>query len=654
MQPKIGHIVFHERLSLICSEVHKIYFANYFSNVEIVHVNIANKDEIISTAKQLELKCDIIISREDTIDYLEKELEIPIIGRSIALSDILTCIKTCSFKGRKRAGLILYNNKNFDLQEWPDILGIEVNKYFYGSTKKISQAVLEAKHDHVDIVIGSVIACHCAEKLNVDFELLAIKKDIIIASIRKALDVLRAINKERKITVEFQSLLNFAYEGVVLLNNQYVVTYVNNKICQIFKKSKDVLLKEEFFRILPQLQFLEDKFPNLSNNNSIQSVIRINEVDYVFNITYTSLDSINIFAIITVSESARIQEMEWEIRKQLSKEIVSPEFSFSDILGESVTLKNAKIEARVYARTNSRILIFGETGTGKELFAQSIHKSSQKASGSFIAINCSALPKDLLESELFGYEKGAFTGAKSTGKVGLFELAHNGTVFLDEVNSIPLELQIKLLRVIQEKKITRLGGINEIPIDIRIIAATNENLEEAVVKGYFREDLYYRLNVLLIEIPPLRDRLGDIPLLFSHFVNIFSHELHINIDIPEQAILETLENYEWPGNVRELQNFAERFSVFCTIKENPTKVLEELLIKYYGTKRLDSIEKYKHIFSSEMSDMSLTEVKNNSELKLLLETGKKVHWNRTKMSELLGVSKTTLWRKMKKAGLLTG
>jgi len=654
MQPRIGHLVFHETLTSICLKVHQDYFTNYFSNIEIVQINTADKDEIISAAKQLESKCDIIISREDTIDFLEKKIQIPIVSRSITLSDILTCIKICNSKGREKAGLILYNNQNFDLQDWPDILGIAVNKYFYGSTKKISQAVLEAKHDNVDIVIGSVMACHCAEKLNIDFELIAIKKDIIVESIKKAINVLRAINKERRITEEFQSLLNYAYEGIILLNNQYAITYVNTKVCQIFKKSKDVLLKENFPKISPQLEFLESEFLNLNNNKSIQSVIHINEVDYVFNITLTSFDSIEIFAIVTISESMRIQEMEWKIRKQLSKESISPEFSFSDILGESVTLKNAKDEARAYAHTNSGILIFGETGTGKELFAQSIHKSSKRATEPFIAINCSALPKDLLESELFGYDKGAFTGARSTGKIGLFELAHKGTVFLDEVNSIPLELQIKLLRVIQEKKITRLGSINEIPIDIRIIAATNENLEKAVINGFFRQDLYYRLNVLYLEIPPLRKRFGDTLLLFSHFVNIFSYELDVNIDIPEQAVLETLENYDWPGNVRELQNFAERFLVFCTIKKDPTKVLKELLIKYYGAKRLDSIEDYKHIYPSKISDKSLTQVKNDSELELLLDVGNKVHWNRTKMSELLGISKTTLWRKIKKAGLSTG
>jgi transcriptional regulator with PAS, ATPase and Fis domain len=216
---------------------------------------------------------------------------------------------------------------------------------------------------------------------------------------------------------------------------------------------------------------------------------------------------------------------------------------------------------------------------------------------------------------------------------------------------MPLDLQTKLLRVFQERKITKLGDTKEIPIDIRIIAATNENPEEAVEKGAFRMDLFYRLNVLYLTIPPLRERIEDISILFSHFVKYFSKQLNINIVIPKPTVLRILNSYSWPGNVRELQNFAERFTVFCTIKKNPNKVLEELFNKYYGNKQLNSMEKYKSKSSSKTHDLSLTDVINYSERQLLLETGKKVQWNKTKMCQLLGISKATLWRKMKKADL---
>lgn len=236
---------------------------------------------------------------------------------------------------------------------------------------------------------------------------------------------------------------------------------------------------------------------------------------------------------------------------------LKPRYSFSNIIGESPNLKKVIEQAKETAKSSSTIIIYGESGCGKELLAQSIHNYSDRCNGPFVAVNCGALPANLIESELFGYESGSFTGAKKDGCIGKFELANKGTIFLDEIADMPLDMQVVLLRVLQENYITRVGGKKNIDIDVRIIAATNKNLKEEAKEGRFRSDLYYRLNVLPLTLPPLKDRLGDIPLLLNHFLKIKSIKLNKPVPIVSQQLFKKIISYCWPGNIRELENFIE-------------------------------------------------------------------------------------------------
>src|SRR5258706_6378711 len=231
--------------------------------------------------------------------------------------------------------------------------------------------------------------------------------------------------------------------------------------------------------------------------------------------------------------------------------------TFANVIGESPTLKEALRLARLAANSNSTVLLRGETGTGKEIFAQSIHNSSARADGPFVAINCAAIPRELINTELFGYEGGSFTGADRQGRSGKFEQAHWGTLFLDEIGDMPLDLQTTLLRAIETRTIVRIGGQRVISADVRIIAATHKDLREEARLGNFRSDLYYRLNVLTIEIPPLRERADDLPLLVQHFLHRQSRALGRLFTITPEA-MEALRQYNWPGNVRELENMLER------------------------------------------------------------------------------------------------
>ena len=307
--------------------------------------------------------------------------------------------------------------------------------------------------------------------------------------------------------------------------------------------------------------------------------------------------------------------------------------NFEEIVGTSAVLKAALKQVEVVAPTESTVLILGETGTGKELIARAIHTISSRSSRAFVKLNCAAIPSGLLESELFGHEKGAFTGAVAQ-RIGRFELAHGGTLFLDEVGDIPLELQPKLLRVLQEHEFERLGSTRTQRVDVRMVAATNRNLEQLVGDKQFREDLYFRLNVFPVRIPPLRERMGDIPLLARHYMNKYAQRMNKRIEtIPEEAMA-TLCRYSWPGNIRELQNFIER-AVILT----PGSVLQI---------QINELQPSGPIAST--VEGTLEDMERQRILEALRETGAVIGGEKGAAARL-GLKRTTLLSKMQKLGI---
>ncbi len=321
--------------------------------------------------------------------------------------------------------------------------------------------------------------------------------------------------------------------------------------------------------------------------------------------------------------------------------------TFDDIVSQSKVMEQVKEFAKRVAGNQSSILLFGPTGTGKELFAQSIHNASSRRNKPFIAINCGALPPTLIESTLFGYERGSFTGADRKGKAGLFEKAHGGTLFLDEISEMELDLQTKLLRVLQEREVTRIGSQNPIPTDVRVISSTNKDLQEMVQAGKFREDLFYRLNVVDIKIPPLKERDGDIFLLLEHFIYKFNLIFGKNVTKASPEARKILASYKWPGNVREFQNCVERIFNVVT---GDTIIVEHL--PPYIRNKLNDDTPQKVSNDNRGKKLSLEKIVNLAEkeaIKLALDRNNN---NRAQTAVELGISTTTLWRKMKEHGLI--
>ena len=417
------------------------------------------------------------------------------------------------------------------------------------------------------------------------------------------------------------------------------------------------LLKEQVFDLLiTDIRLPEmDGISLLKNARELQSHLAV-----IVMTAYAKVDSaveaMKNGAFDYVTKPFKFDELLLTVQRALSyeqalaenevlKSSLATQMHFSCLVGDSEPMLKVYRLIEKVARTNSTVLVSGESGTGKELVAQAIHYASPRRDKPFITINCTALPEPLLESELFGHLKGAFTGAH-TNKKGLFETADGGSIFLDEIGSIPLSMQMKLLRVLQEKEVRRVGSTEDVKIDVRVIAATNENLEEKIQQKLFREDLYYRLSVIPITLAPLRERKEDIPQLVSHFLYLFKEENGADIDISSK-VLNAFMAYDWPGNVRELENLVKRLATLCdgdriTIDDVPDYILER------GVLGIDLPPEGNDGIPAAYYESSLTlkQFLRNMEKIYIKNTIKECNGDKEKAAKRLKVSLATLYRKM--------
>ena len=345
--------------------------------------------------------------------------------------------------------------------------------------------------------------------------------------------------------------------------------------------------------------------------------------------------------LVVVEKAIKFSSLERE-NLRLKQEL-KRQYDFSNIIGTSRAIRRIFDIITKVADTDGTVLISGESGTGKELIARAIHYNSSRAGKPMVVVNCGAIPEELLESELFGHEKGAFTGAHKT-RIGRFEMANGGTFFLDEIGEMSPSLQVKLLRVLQDQCFERVGGTRTIHVDVRIIAATNKNLTEAVNKGKFREDLYYRLNVIPIKVPPLRQRRSDIPLLVDHFLKKFQKNKRKKIKGFSSEAMDAIISYSWPGNVRELENVVKRLTILC---ENEVVQLQDLPEHIYDRNEAQSSLE----IIRDKKSIDLSEAVKDYEKRLILEALEKSNWVKSKAARLLNINRTTLVEKMKRQKL---
>lgn len=406
-------------------------------------------------------------------------------------------------------------------------------------------------------------------------------------------------------------------------------------------------------------EYLEDYFPNAIDLQIFKTKKKVSNIYHSPKEGYHVIISASpiiingkVYGVVsTEKDIVEIEELEIELKraknrlKELEKQIEDQskdnvESSFNRIIGNSKAIQQKIAIAKQISKTNASVLLTGESGTGKEEFARAIHKHSE-VSGNFVPVNCSAIPSELFESEFFGYERGAFTGARKEGKTGFFEQANGGTLFLDEIGDLPLPMQAKLLRVLQDKKIKKVGGEKFIPVNVRVISATNKDLATMVEESTFREELYYRINVIEIKLPPLRERKEDIILFVNYFLKEICLENKKQVPQIDNDVMEILIDYEWRGNIRELKNAVEYMAIMC--KDNI--ITKDLIPKYLIKNSMEEIEK------NSMSSFDLNQSVANLELNMIKKALKITGGNRQKAAKLLNIPRTTLHSKMNKYNL---
>lgn len=574
----------------------------------------------------------VFIARGQNFDLINKKYNIPVVSVRATYEEILVAYRQAQ-KISKRIAILGYGSiytmiQKFQRISQEDFLAIKVD-----DVRNIQQLVKEAADQGYDTFVGGITTREACEEYNLNHVML----DSDSLSIKIALDeALSLIDIQSERTQNFtliQTILNTSEDAIIAFDKQLQITFINEKAKRIFKSDLNQLVTKTLF---PS----EIKTKIYTNQESLQNhLIELNEEPHLLSIKPLISNQKVYGAVATITISTELINTETTLRKQLAEKGHIAKANFKDVIGKSKVITDTITWAKRIALSENNILIHGDTGTGKELFAQSIHNFSSRQNGPFIAINCAALATSILESELFGYEKGSFTGASSQGKMGVFELAHKGTLFLDEIGEISGELQAKLLRVIQEKEIVRVGGNNVIPVDVRIITATNKDLKKLSRKNDFRSDLFYRLSVLELELPPLKDRKEDIPLLVSNYLKTNYPTIEI-----EAASLDYFKRFPFEGNIRQLINLVER----CTVLAEYSKI-SQYIVEKVCKREFD----YEENSNAPMEEILYNSIQNNitDEAKRIEAALKRNFGNRQQTAEELKISTTTLWRKMKKYGI---
>ena len=544
--------------------------------------------------------------------------------------DVLEALRRCRESYHPaRLGLCLDRNHLQDLvPAMEEVCGAKIRIYDVQDEETAIRTAETCQADGMDaLVSGGTVYNFCRER-GVPCTYVHLRMETLRRTLAEAMKAAHSINTERTKSNIIRMILDNSEDAVMAVDESGRVLEANNQAYRLYHLAfLEEWKGQSVEKTNDALTFIGSKKSPCRDGD--EELVTLDGQRYMVKYRLISGETSAIGTLITTSAASKILQEERQIRRGLVRRGLAAKYSFRDIIAVSDSMRSRVEIAKQFSQANnSNVLITGETGTGKELFAHSIHAASGRNSQPFVAVNCATLPGNLLESELFGYEPGAFSGASREGKVGLFEQAHRGTIFLDEIGEIPVSLQAKLLRVLQEKEIRRVGSTTVIPVDVRVIAATNLDLQQQIAKGRFRSDLLYRLNALEIHIPPLRERPADILPLLEHQMCILSAELGKAPPALTADAREVLCRYDWPGNVRELRNVCERLVVLSNGRPVDAAYLREL-----------------HMFQDRSAPApagTVLSAPGGTTLVLPPTVRKK------DLAKELGVSRTTLWRMTKR------
>ena len=593
---------------------------------------------------------DVFVSAGANASILRNALTLPVVAIKVGGFDIWHALLKAQILAQ-RVGIVTYRETSADIEMGRGLLKIEVVQSSYRTVEEARDCVARLAVEGHTVVIGSSLVIDLAEQHGMT-GILAYTGNAVHQALSDAIDIARTRRLEAQRFEQLDSVLQHLHEAVIAVDRHDRITAINPAMQDLLGVPHDEAIGMLLAEVSPQLSLravIEAGRPELAvvmtlaGNPVVGNRMPIREAGGVSG------------ALLTLNDAGLIHKADGQLRSHHRPRQLNARYRFSHLLGSSPAFAHACGTARRYAASNSTVLIFGESGTGKELFAQAIHNESACGSGPFVAVNCAAFPEPLLESELFGYEEGAFTGSRKGGKPGLFEVAHTGTIFLDEIGDMPLSLQTRLLRVLQEKEVVRLGGVRPIPVNVRIIAATHQPLRERVQQQLFRQDLFYRLNILQLRLPPLRERADDIPVLALRMLHSALRRAGSNLpaDLALAPLMPLLRRYSWHGNVRELENVTERLGVYLAQFSTLTEDV-------YDGVRIDFPELYegasiqveaapepmaKQFHDRPVSLPARLSRRTVTDAEILVAL-RESNGSREMTAARLGLSRTTLWRRL--------
>lgn len=579
--------------------------------------------------KAVQAGAEVIVSRGGTASLIARNLDVLLVEIEVSAIDILRALAKIE-NPAGAVGVVGFWNVIYGCEELSSIIGMPLIEIPLEAEADAMEKIRAAAARGMRTVVGDAVSIKAAVRLGLDAHLIESGKEAVYKAIREAGRLAATRRREQERSELIGMLLESSADALVAVDRSGCVTLFNSPAESLFGMAAAEVVGRPVGTVLPAARLLKVMEQDRQEWGEIE---KIGDRTLALKLTPIRIRGEVVGALASYQEVSQVQRFEQSVRRKLYAKGLVAKTKLDEFVTVSPAGRKLKEMARRFASVDSNLLITGESGTGKEMLAQGIHNLSRRNKGPFVAVNCAALPENLLESELFGYEEGAFTGARRGGKVGLLELAHDGTVFLDEIGEMPVTLQSRILRVMQEKEVMRLGGDRVIPVNVRIISATNEDLDALIRERKFRRDLYYRLNVLRLHVLPLRERKEDIPALVDA---ILKRRQSMNPMVTEvsPAALRRISEHPWQGNVRELESILERSLLLAKGSVLHEKDIQEALLLHTDESVHPEIA---------VGDASLENVERKVIEKILAEE----KFNYTRAAKRLGINRTTLWRKLK-------
>lgn len=641
------------RFALVSHAIEVVNIVRQYTDpaTEDLFTTIVGLDDAVATSRTLiQEGYDVILGHGGTGGMIARRIGQPVVNIPITMLDVITALLEAAKQGN-RIAVTSYaaGREGFDIIQ--RVLGMDVQQIVFNSQNELEAGVEEAIQSGVDIIVGGGVSRKIAARLQTRAVIIKPGGKII----QEALDQARALAAARRREIEHHERLRTIFEimddGMISVDAFCNLNFFNQTAEALLGMTLGPHLNQSVPELADALGLREVL---ASGSKNPDEIIRIKNNELVVTCYPILIKGRVSGAVGLLKEGRAIQNIDRKLRERIHRKGFIARHTMAEIVAASPGMRRLIAKAKSFARTEAAILVSGETGTGKEFLTHALHNVSRRKKAPFVAINCAALPETLLESELFGYEEGAFTGAKKGGKIGLFELANHGTIFLDEIGDISTRLQVRLLRVLENKEVMRVGGDRIVPVNVRVISSTHKDLHAEVRAGCFREDLYYRLAVLRLSIPPLRQRMQDIPELLAPLLKRYKKPL----SCLTPPMRERIKSYPWSGNIRELNALIESYLILLGHRQSNEGLFTELCEEYGGPGRPGAVQPPAAMkggafhaapgVKAEEGARSLPEHLEAHKLKIIRQTLQQCGNNRTLTAKRLGISTNTLWRALRK------